>query len=85
MSDFWTSLNVHDYPEPPPEKPGRMMCADCLRQIYAGEMVIRDTLGYPHCPACIEGMDADEIYELMDREYDPAELISLLGGEWEEV
>ena len=82
---FFTSWNVDDYPDPPPEKPGKEKCAACDRWIYEGEMVIISWEGDVYCEDCIQEMRPDEIYDLIGKEFVPLELIEKLGGKWEEI
>ena len=85
MDDFFTSLNVFDYPGPPDEPQGICECWECGRHLYYGDIAARSCDGNIICEDCIKEKSADEILELLGIEYDAKEFYSLLGGKWEEI
>lgn len=83
--DFFTSLNVFDYPDLPGERKGVCECYECGRQIYKGEYIVRDAFGEIICSDCFAYFKPDDVIDLLNIDYDAEELYEKLGGKWEEV
>ena len=83
--EFFTSLNVNDYPEPSKEKKGVCECYECGRQIYHGEYIVRDAFGEIICGDCLAEFKPDDVIDFLNIDYDAEELYEKLGGKWEEV